>query len=176
MSGIDVGSKRVRRVITGHAGVRATVIADEDLEARRLTEQPDRTNTAFFQLWTTHALPVDNCSEDALSRGLAGSDTTTVGTGSGSVLRIGVFAPGARSPMHRTHSLDYGICLEGECDLELDDGETVSLRAGDVVIQRGTNHRWHNRGDTPCRLAWILLDAMPVTVDGEQLEVNWSES
>ena len=75
------------------------------------------------------------------------------------MLRVGVLAPGARSPMHRTESLDYGICLEGECDMELDGGEAVTVRAGDVVIQRGTNHVWHNRSDRPCRFAWILLDA-----------------
>jgi quercetin dioxygenase-like cupin family protein len=64
--------------------------------------------------------------------------------------------------MHRTGSLDYGILLEGACDMELDGGETVTVHAGDVVVQRGTNHVWHNRSEEPCRFAWILLDgAMP---------------
>ncbi len=59
--------------------------------------------------------------------------------------------------MHRTESIDYGIVLEGEVTLILDDSETV-LKAGDVVVQRGTNHAWSNRGDRPCRIAFILLD------------------
>jgi quercetin dioxygenase-like cupin family protein len=77
--------------------------------------------------------------------------------------------------MHRTESLDYGICLEGECDLELDSGDVITLRAGDVVIQRGTNHRWHNRSDAPCRFAWILLDAHPVVVAGRRLTTSWQD-
>jgi quercetin dioxygenase-like cupin family protein len=75
--------------------------------------------------------------------------------------------------MHRTESLDYGICLEGECDMELDGGETVTVRAGDVVVQRGTNHLWHNRGTVPCRFAWILLDALPAEVGGRTLGASW---
>ena len=89
------------------------------------------------------------------------------------MLRVGVLEPGARSPMHRTESLDYGICLEGECDMELDDGEVVTVRQGDVVVQRGTNHVWHNRSDVPCRFAWILLDAEPVMVGGRRLGTSW---
>ena len=78
------------------------------------------------------------------------------------MLRIGVLEPGARSPMHRTESLDYGICLEGECDMETRRRRGGDCPAGDVVVQRGTNHVWHNRSDAPCRFAWILLDAEPV--------------
>lgn len=59
--------------------------------------------------------------------------------------------------MHRTESIDYGIVLEGEVTLILDDSATV-LRAGDIVVQRGTNHAWSNRGSVPCRIAFILLD------------------
>jgi quercetin dioxygenase-like cupin family protein len=117
-------------------------------------------------------MPVD-LSDEASVRQREGSSTTTLGSGSGSVLRIGVFAPGTRSPMHRTESLDYGICLEGECDMELDGGETVTVRAGDVIVQRGTNHLWHNRSDAPCRFAWILLDAQLVEIDGRPLGASW---
>lgn len=81
--------------------------------------------------------------------------------------------PGTRSPMHRTESLDYGICLEGEVDLELDGGDAVTVRAGDVVVQRGTNHVWHNRSDAPCRVAWILLDAEPMTVGDRRQGISW---
>jgi mannose-6-phosphate isomerase-like protein (cupin superfamily) len=60
--------------------------------------------------------------------------------------------------MHRTRSVDYAIVLEGEIVLVLDDSE-VALRAGDVVVQRGTNHAWSNRSGAPCRMAFVLVDA-----------------
>lgn len=59
--------------------------------------------------------------------------------------------------MHRTETIDYGIVLEGEITLIMDEGETVA-RAGDIIIQRGTNHGWANRGSVPCRIAFILID------------------
>lgn len=58
--------------------------------------------------------------------------------------------------MHRTQSVDYGIVLPGEVVLALDDTETV-LRVGDVVVQRGTNHRWENRSGQTARMAFILV-------------------
>ena len=59
--------------------------------------------------------------------------------------------------MHRTETIDYGIVLEGEIVLILDEEETV-CRQGDIVIQRGTNHGWANRSDRNCRIAFILID------------------
>ena len=165
----DVNEATVRRVVTGHRpdGL-AVVIEDEMVPGAALAEAPDRTDAKFFHVWVTAEMPV-SLDDERLVTQREGSQTTIVGTGSGSVLRIGVLAPGTRSPMHRTESLDYGICLEGECDMELDSGETVTVRVGDVVIQRGTNHVWHNRSEKPCRFAWILIDAMPVIVNGHQL-------
>jgi hypothetical protein len=65
---------------------------------------------------------------------------------------------GARHPyMHRTETIDYGIVLEGEVTLIVDEGETT-VRAGDIVIQRGTNHGWANRSGRNCRIAFILID------------------
>ncbi|HXI76285.1 MAG TPA: cupin domain-containing protein, partial [Steroidobacteraceae bacterium] len=64
----------------------------------------------------------------------------------------------ARHPyMHRTETIDYGIVLEGEITLIVDEGETI-VRAGDIVIQRGTNHGWANRSRSNCRIAFILID------------------
>jgi hypothetical protein len=57
---------------------------------------------------------------------------------------------------HKTHSLDYAICLDGEIYAMMDVGETL-MRAGDVLIQRATNHSWSNRSEKPCRMAFILL-------------------
>ena len=67
--------------------------------------------------------------------------------------------PAPRHPgMHRTRSIDYAVVIEGEIDMLLDDSE-VHLRAGDVLVQQGTNHAWVNRGDKPCLIAFILIDA-----------------
>ena len=171
----DAGHLGVRRVITGHnAAGQAVILADERTFGTGLREDGGRTDATFFALWATHEMPVD-LGDEAMDRQREGSLTTVLGTGSGSVLRIGVLAPGTRSPLHRTESLDYGICLEGECDMELDGGDVITLRAGDVVIQRGTNHVWHNRSPMPCRFAWILLDARPVEIDGRRLGTNWAE-
>jgi quercetin dioxygenase-like cupin family protein len=164
---------RARRIITGHDSEgHAVIAADEELAGVGLAEDSGRTDATFFHLWATHEMPV-SLSDEAMAAQREGSMTTILGTGTGSVLRIGVLAPGTRSPMHRTESLDYGICLEGECDMELDGGDIVTVRAGDVVIQRGTSHVWHNRSDAPCRFAWILLDAEPVTIGGQRLGASW---
>ena len=53
-------------------------------------------------------------------------------------------------------------------DMQLDDTE-VHLRAGDVLVQRGTIHNWVNRGTVPCVIAFALVDAKPVTVGGKTL-------
>jgi uncharacterized cupin superfamily protein len=60
--------------------------------------------------------------------------------------------------MHRTKTIDYAFILSGEIDMLLDDSE-VHLKAGDVLIQRGTNHAWVNRSDRPCQVAFVLIDA-----------------
>ncbi|MFZ0089304.1 MAG: cupin domain-containing protein [Solirubrobacteraceae bacterium] len=171
----DLGAARVRRIVTGHdRSGRAVIVADGTLNGVGLAEDTGRADATFFQLWATHEMPVA-LTDEALVRQQEGSMTTILGTGTGSVLRIGVLAPGTRSPMHRTESLDYGICLAGECDMELDGGEVVTVHTGDVVIQRGTNHVWHNRSDAPCRFAWVLLDAEPVMIGGQRLGTSWRQ-
>ncbi len=63
--------------------------------------------------------------------------------------------------MHRTQTVDYGIVLEGELTLVVDHEERT-IRAGDIVIQRGTNHAWANRSGKKCRVALILIDGQYV--------------
>ena len=65
--------------------------------------------------------------------------------------------------MHRTETIDYVLVLSGEIDMETDDS-TIKLRAGDVLVQRGTNHAWINRGTEPARVAFILIDAAPLGI------------
>lgn len=63
--------------------------------------------------------------------------------------------------MHTTDSVDYGIVLEGELELELDDGATTTVLPGTIVVQRGTRHAWRNRTDRPARMAFVLVGARP---------------
>ena len=65
--------------------------------------------------------------------------------------------------MHRTETIDYVIVLEGDVEMEVDDS-TIKLKAGDVLVQRGTNHAWINRGSEPARIAFILIDAKPLGI------------
>jgi quercetin dioxygenase-like cupin family protein len=96
-----------------------------------------------------------------------------VGTGQGTVIRITELQPGTTGFMHRTETLDYAILMSGECDLELDSGEVVKLRAGDIVVQRGTMHAWINRGAGPCRFAFVLIDAKPAEAGGHELRTHY---
>lgn len=75
---------------------------------------------------------------------------------------LDVFEPGDDSGMHTTDTLDYGICLEGELHLELDNGEEVRLSPGSIVVQPGTRHAWHNRGDRPALMCFIGIGARRV--------------
>ena len=76
----------------------------------------------------------------------------------GTIIRMVDMPPGHRSAMHRTRTIDYGIVLQGQVYLVLDDSETF-LQPGDIVVQRGTNHAWDNRSDAPARMVFILIHA-----------------
>jgi len=71
---------------------------------------------------------------------------------------MGEFEPD-QPGMHTTDTIDYGICLEGELHLELDNGEEVKLTPGACVVQQGTRHAWHNRGDRPALMCYVLIGA-----------------
>jgi quercetin dioxygenase-like cupin family protein len=140
-----------RRVVTGHDERGVSVFAlDGPVSVARTA--PD--GAYFYEIWSTDAMPAPVEAD-------AGDPTLTAlsvpPAPNGTKIRVNEFPPGARSPMHRTQSVDYGIVLSGEVVLTLDDSETV-LRAGDVVVQRGTNHRWENRTADTARMAFILVD------------------
>jgi quercetin dioxygenase-like cupin family protein len=71
------------------------------------------------------------------------------------------FAPGEVGRMHRTETIDYISVLEGEIEMDMDD-TTVRMKAGDVLVQRGTNHAWMNRSDRRARISVVLIDAQPL--------------
>jgi quercetin dioxygenase-like cupin family protein len=86
----------------------------------------------------------------------------------GTIFRVIEFAPGVAARNHRTSSVDYIVVISGEIDMELDESH-VQLKAGDVMVQRGTIHNWVNHGTAPCVLAVVLIDARPVEVGDKVL-------
>ena len=126
----------VRRIVTGHdANGKAVVKTDERLPA---VPRLGRPHIAGCEIWSTDKMPVDNSSHEAEVAQRAGfvKRYNYVGTGQGTVIRITEFAPGAPKFMHRTETVDYALLLSGECDLELDSGEIVHMKPGDIVVQR----------------------------------------
>lgn len=148
---------RVRRVITGHgADGRAIIAIDEVCKDLR----SGRPGATACNVWTTEGFPANNDgSDDASRRQVA----TTLKNGT--IFRVIEFAPGVARRNHRTDSIDYITVMSGAIDMELDDS-VVHLKAGDVMVQRGTMHNWVNRGAEPCVLAVVLVDAKPVEVGG----------
>lgn len=92
-----------------------------------------------------------------------------MGDGAGTTFRINEWVPGHARFTHRTETLDYAIVLSGEIDCELENGEAVHLKSGDVMIQRGTIHTWVNKGSVPAVTAFILIDANSVEVNGTEM-------
>ena len=151
----------IQRVVTGHNAEGRACFVSEDVRE----PQPVPTGDAnFLLLWTTPTVPADNNDEtDGRSRDVG---TTLKG---GSAFRIVDMLPGGESPFHRTNSIDYGIVLEGEIELELDDGARRTVRQGGIIVQRGTNHLWRNTTDKPCRIAFILIEAPAYLHNGQPL-------
>ena len=163
----------VRRIVTGHdVNGKAVVKTDERLAA---VPRLGRPHIAGCEIWSTDKMPVDNTSEESEAAQRAGfvKRYNYVGTGQGTVIRITEFAPGAPKFMHRTETVDYAILLSGECDLELDDGKTVHMKPGDIVVQRGTMHAWVNTGAVPAVFAFVLIDADPVEIAGQSLTTHY---
>jgi mannose-6-phosphate isomerase-like protein (cupin superfamily) len=148
-----------RRVVTGHSadGV-SVVLSDGPVPVSR--SLPDD-GVEFHEIWNTEGAPAPILAvepREPTERTLAVPPPRH-----GTKIRINEFAPGhldergLQSPVHRTASIDYGIVLEGEITLILDDSE-VTLGSGDIVVQRGTDHAWANRGDQPARVVFVLVD------------------
>jgi quercetin dioxygenase-like cupin family protein len=144
----------VRRIVTGHRGDGLAIIKSDSIVEPQPVPSGD---AAFAKLWVTQTSPADNTDERdgaTLASGLSCMD--------GSVLRIVDFQPGKISPMHKTNSVDYGIVLFGDMEMRLDSGEATRLKPGDIVVQRGTKHAWANVGAGVARMAFVLIDALPL--------------
>jgi quercetin dioxygenase-like cupin family protein len=152
---------KVRRVITGHDASGRAVVKIDETSKNVVSGRPGASSAV---IWTTDAIPADNSGETDAALKKVG--TTLPG---GTVFRIVEFSPGVSPRVHRTDSIDYAVVISGEIDMELEKGDEVHLKAGDVLVQRGTVHNWINRGKNPCVIAFALIDAKPAAADGKTL-------
>jgi naringenin degradation protein FdeH len=169
-------ARPTRRVVTGHdASGKAVVLFDGAAPNAKLRKATGLTSTL---LWVTDGSPADNsASTDSADR-----DIGVAPPPRGSIFRVVDFPPASEvgavdnaamlremgieegqggtghATMHRTKSIDYAVVISGEIDMLLDDSE-IHLKAGDALVQRGTNHAWVNRGRESCRIAFVLVDA-----------------
>lgn len=151
----------VRRVVTGHDEQgRAIAIVDE-VATNAISRRPGH---ASHVVWTTQGFPVNNDGDADGSKAKVGRVMPD-----GTVFRIICLEPGAQPVMHRTDSIDYAVIMSGQVLLELDGQDPVPLKAGDVVVQRGTTHNWKNDGPETCLIGIVLIHAKPVTVGGKVL-------
>ena len=153
-------SLQVRRVVTGHDNQgRAKVLIDEQVK-NVISSRPGANSSV---IWSSVGFPVDNDGDNDPSH----KDIHTT-IDNGTVFRVVSFGPGVSPRNHRTDSIDYAVVISGEIDMELDLG-VVHLKAGDVLVQRGTIHNWVNKGNAPCVIAFTLVAAKSVKAGGKSL-------
>lgn len=184
-----MNERPVRRIVTGH-DAEGRAVFQEDGPVPRVQRIGGEHGPLFFEVWNTRETPatIDRASGEPAEEGIQlvppanGTrirvldippdgdrlDNVTPEQARAHFAEVGATDAASHSGagsrhahMHRTQSVDYGIVLEGEIVLILDEGETV-CRAGDIVVQRGTNHGWANRTDRNCRIAFILIDGQYV--------------
>ena len=166
----------VRRIVTGHnASNKAIIVADGPTE--RIFDDLGEDGLVFQEIWNTTETPalIDRDRREADEPGLVlapprngvrirvldippeaeGADMEAVFENIGAV-DAKVDSDRHRS-FHRTETIDFGIVLSGEIVLMVDEDETT-VRQGEIVVQRGTNHGWVNRTEQACRIAFILID------------------
>ncbi len=173
--------KRPRRVVTGHdARGRSVILMDGESPHSFFLEKAG--GLQLTELWETRSAPADNSG----AKDAAEHERRIEPVNGGSVFRIIEYPPDSvrlktldpdafysgmgaqaadrakrRHPgMHKTNTVDYAIVLSGEIWALMDEGE-VRLRAGDCLVQRGTNHAWSNRTEKPCVIAFVLVAAKP---------------
>lgn len=175
----------VRRVVTGHDAKGKAIVISDGLTPT-LKTNPLRPGHKSTEIWRTSETPAPITAREPDPT--VDGPRTIQPQPRGTVIRVAEWAPepeeirnltpeaareiframgnekastwgrGGRHPiMHRTETVDYAVILEGELTLILDE-EDVELKAGDVVVQRGTNHAWRNKSDKPCRILFVLLD------------------
>jgi mannose-6-phosphate isomerase-like protein (cupin superfamily) len=157
----------IRRVVTGHD---AKGVAKVLIDGPATNVRSSRPGSASTLVWSSDEMPVDIAvgenAEDYGARILG-----TAPPANGTRFTINDIPPGRPGLMHRTETLDYAIVLAGEIDMVMDDS-TVTLKTGDIVVQRGTNHSWVNRGTEPARIAFVLIDAKPLGIGTPRTREN----
>jgi len=155
---------QIRRVVTGHDANGKAIVLYDEIGKEVSVGRPGATSCV---VWTTEGWPISNDgSEDEAKR------KTHTTLENGTVLRVVRFDPGVTPRNHRTDSIDYAVVISGEIDMDLD-GTVVHLKAGDILVQRGTVHNWINRGKEPCVIAFSLIYAKPVTTkSGNKLDAH----
>src|SRR6201991_501065 len=149
----------IRRVVTGHD---ASNVAKVIMDGEATNHKGGASGAQSTLVWITEGapaeMPVGETVEDLGARILG-----TPPPANGTRFAVITFPPGNPGRMHRTETIDYVIVMQGELDMEMDDS-TVKLKAGDIMIQRGTNHSWINRGKEVARAAFVLIDAKPLGI------------
>ncbi len=154
----DAKNPPIRRVITGHDANGIAKVIRDDFATN--AKPPRSGNNVSTLVWCTDATPTDIAigenAEDMGARILG-----TAPPPNGTRFTVIDFPAGSPGTMHRTETLDYVLVLAGEIEMDMDQS-TVKLKAGDILIQRGTNHAWVNRSDKPARVAFVLIDGKPL--------------
>ena len=150
---------RPRRIVTGHDATGRSVVLSDGIPPQHHPMHGRAVGADFFEIWNTAAQVPQLTATEARE---PNERAFTIMPASGHLLRIiDIYPPqngGKRTVMHRTKTLDYAVVIEGEVVLVLEDNE-VTLRASDVVVQRGTNHAWENRSERLARMAFFHIDA-----------------
>jgi quercetin dioxygenase-like cupin family protein len=149
----------IRRVVTGHA---ATSVAKVIIDGAATNARFPPSGIRSTLIWCTDSTPADISLGEAIED-MGQRKLGTPPPPNGTRFAVIDFPPGNTPAMHRTETIDYVIVLAGEIDMDMDDS-TVTLRAGDVMVQRGTNHAWANRSGRPARVAFVLVDAEPLGI------------
>jgi mannose-6-phosphate isomerase-like protein (cupin superfamily) len=149
----------LRRVVTGHDERGKSVVASNGPPPQHHRMRGPAIGADFIEIWNA-ATPVPVLS--TVEAREPNEREFTIMPVAGHLLRIldvyPLKAGGKRTVMHRTQTLDYVVMIEGELVLLLEDSE-VTLKQGDVVVQRGTNHAWENRSERLARAAFFHIDA-----------------
>jgi quercetin dioxygenase-like cupin family protein len=153
----------MRRIVTGHDENGKAVVKIDEVMTEPRSGRPGHEGHG---VWATDVYPA-NLNTDADGEMIEPGPPGTTSSKS----RVSQYNPGVTPRMHRTHSLDYVVVIKGEMHMELDDGVMVHIKEGDVCVQHGTIHNWINNGTEPWVVAFILLDADPIVINGKELEI-----
>ena len=149
----------IRRVVTGHD---ARHVAQVLIDAPATNLKNPNSGVRSTLMWITDTNPADIAVGETIED-LGARIVGTAPPANGTRFCVIDFPPGNHPHMHRTETVDYVIVIEGEIEMDMDDS-TVKLKAGDIMVQRGTNHAWANRSSARARVAFVLVDAKPLGI------------